>query len=133
MHMVAGRNGVALCAVTVVVVAAGILATTRDPVIGSGPLMTASSYLEWLRRDVAYIITDEEREAFLGYQSPPSPSTSAPQLRHHLALHQFARLIQVIEHDHVGINAQGIIRSRQQVIRVHRLVLRRTRDRKSVG
>lgn len=59
----------------------------------------------------------------------PLPDNSAksqalPQIEDWLAFYKFAGLIQVIEHGHVRIDAQGIIDRSEQVVRMHGLFFR---------
>jgi hypothetical protein len=53
----------------------------------------------------------------------PAPLT--PEVGYYFALNQLSRLIQVIQHDHVRVDAQGVVDRRQQVVRVDGLVFGR--------
>ena len=51
--------------------------------------------------------------------------SSAPQVRDDLSLYQLARLIEVIADLHVRVDAERVVDGRQQIVRMHRLLLRR--------
>ncbi len=45
----------------------------------------------------------------------------------YLALNQFAGLVEMIVHNHVGVNPHGVVYGGQEVLRVNRIIERRRR------